>query len=54
MTKQMHFYRMKTYYITINQVFEVIIQYICLSFLTDKVLKGFEKGLLNGMTLIDL
>ena len=54
MTKQMHFYRINTYYITTNQVFEVIIRHICLSFLTDKVLKGFEKGLLNAMILIDL
>ena len=54
MTKQMQFYRIKTYYITTNQVFEVIIRHICLSFLTDKVLKGFEKGLLNGMILMDL
>ena len=41
MTKQMHFYRIKTYYITTNQVSGVIIRHICLSFLTDKVLKGF-------------
>ena len=27
---------------------------LCLSFLTDKVLKGFDEGLLNGMMLIDL
>ena len=50
----MPFYRMKIYYITINQVFEVIIQQICFSFLTDKILKGFDKGLLTGMILIDL
>ena len=54
MTKQMPFYRMNIYYITINQVFEVIIQQICLSFLADKVLKGFDEGLLTGMILIDL
>ena len=54
MTKQMHFYRMKTYYITINQVFEVIIRHIYWSFLADNVLKGTEKGLLNGMILINL
>ena len=27
---------------------------LCLSFLTDKILKGFEEGLLTGMILIDL
>ena len=27
---------------------------LCLSFLTDKVLKGFDEDLLTGMTLIDL
>ena len=27
---------------------------LCLSFLTDKILKGFDKGLLTGMILIDL
>ena len=27
---------------------------LCLSFLTDKILKGFDKGLLNGVVLIDL
>ena len=54
MTEQISFYRMNTYYITISQDLEVTIQKICLSFLTDKVLKGFDKGLLTGMILIDL
>ena len=27
---------------------------LCLSFLTDKVLKGFDEGFLTGMMLIDL
>ena len=27
---------------------------LCLSFLTDKILKGFDEGLLTGMILIDL
>ena len=27
---------------------------LCLSYLTDKILKGFDKGLLTGMILIDL
>ena len=27
---------------------------LCLSFLTHKILKGFDEGLLNGMILIDL
>ena len=27
---------------------------LCLSFLTDKVLKGFDDGLLTGMILIDM
>ena len=54
MTKQMPFYQMKIYYITINQVFEVIIQQICLSFLTNKVLKGLDEGLLTGLILIEV
>ena len=49
MTKQMPLYRKKIYYITINQVFQVIIQQICLYFLTDKILKGFDKGLLTDL-----
>ena len=42
MTKQMPFYRIKPYYVTINQVFEVIIQqiYFCLSYQIK-----FQKGL---------
>ena len=39
---------------TINQVFEVIIQEICLYLLADNILKGFGKSLLTAMTLIDL
>ena len=33
MTKQKPFFRMKIYYVTVDQVFEVIIQqiYVCLS-----------------------
>ena len=54
MTKQMPFYPIKVYYITINQVLEVIIQQIFLPFLTDKILKGFDESLLTGMMLIDL
>ena len=45
---------MQTYHMTINQVFEVIIQEICLYLLADNILKGFGKGLLTAMTLIDL
>ena len=45
---------MKMYYITINQVFEVMNQQICLYLLKDKVLKGFDEGLLTGIILIDL
>ena len=49
----MLFYRMKTYDITINQVFKVITQQICLclSFLSDENSKGFDKGLLTGIIL---
>ena len=54
MTKQMSFYRIKIYYRTINQVFEEINKSMCLSFLTNKVLKVFDNGLLTGMILIDL
>ena len=50
----MPFYPMKVYYITINQVFEVIIQQIFLPFLTNKILEGFDESLLTGMMLIDL
>ena len=28
--------------------------YLCLTHLTDKILKGFDENLLTGMTLIDL
>ena len=28
--------------------------HLCLSFFTDKILKGFDDGLLTGMILIDL
>ena len=53
MTKQMPFYRVKKYNHqsafrgnhSIN---------LCLFFLTCKVLKGFDEGLLTGMILIDL
>ena len=52
----MPFYQMKIYHITnyqsgfrgnhsTNR---------CLFFLTDKILKGFDEGLLTGMILIDL
>ena len=50
----MPFYQMKLYYITINQVFKAIIQQIFVSFLTDKVLKGFDEGLLTEIVLIDI
>ena len=50
----MPFYRIKIYYRTIDQVFEEINKSMCLYFLTDKVLKVFDNGLLTGMILIDL
>ena len=53
MSSQMPFYWMKIYYITTNHVFEVIFNK-SMSFVTDKVLKGFDEGLLTRMILIDL
>ena len=41
-------------YISINQVLDQIILQIHVSFLSNKVLTGFEKGMLTGMILIDL
>ena len=48
MTKQMTFFRIKI------SGFEVIIQQICLSFLTDNILKWLDEVLLTGILLIDL
>ena len=42
---------MKIYYTTTNPALEKIIQQIFLSYLTDKNLKGFDKGLFTGMIL---
>ena len=53
MTKQMPFYRVKRY----NHQSGFRGNHstnLCLSFLTDKILKGFDEGLLTGMILIDL
>ena len=53
MTKQMPFYRVKRY----NHQSGFRGNHstnLCLSFLTYKVLKGFDEGLLTGMILIDL
>ena len=50
----MLFFLMKIYYTTTNPALEKIIQQIFLSYITDKKLKGFDKGLLTGMILIDL
>ena len=53
MTKQMPFYRVKKY----NHQSGFRGNHstnLCLSFLTDKILKGFDEGLLTGMILIDL
>ena len=46
----MNFSQATKYYITINPDSGLITQ----SFLTDKILKGFDEGLLTGMILIDL
>ena len=46
--------QMKTDYLTINQVFEVIIQQIYVCFSQQIVLKGFYEGLLTEMILIIL
>ena len=55
MTKQMLFFQMKMYYTTTNLALEQIIQQIFVNpFLKDKILKGFDKGLLTGMILINL
>ena len=39
---------------TMNPVLGKTTQQICLSFLNDKILKGFDDGLVTGMILIDL
>ena len=44
---------MKIYYVASSQVLGVIIQQIYVSFLTDKVLKGFDNGLLTVMNYLD-
>ena len=53
MTKQMLFYRMKIYNCESGFRGNHSTN-LCLSFLTDKILKGFDEGLLTGMILIDL
>ena len=53
MTNQMPFYWMKIYNYQSGFRGNHSTN-LCLSFLTDKVLKGFDKGLLTGMILIDL
>ena len=51
----MPFYRIKTYHNNYQSGFQGNHSTnLCLSFLTDKVLKGFDDGLLTGMILIDL
>ena len=54
MAKQIPFYQMKIYYNYQSGFQGNHSRNLCLSFLTDKVLKGFNKGLLTGMILIDL
>ena len=53
MTNQMPFYWMKIYNYQSGFRGNHSTN-LCLSFLTDKILKGFDKGLLTGMILIDL
>ena len=51
----MPFSALKIYYKIINLVFAKIIPLISVShFLNDKILKGFDQGLITGMILIDL
>ena len=51
----MPFSALKIYYTIINLVFAKIIPLISVShFLNDKILKGFDQGLITGMILIDL
>ena len=54
MTKQMHSLKEIIYHIITELDSELIIQLTCFSFLTDKILKGFDEGLLTGTILIDL
>ena len=54
MTKKMPFYRVKIYYNYKSGFRGNHSTNLCLSFLTDKVLKGFDEGLSTGMILIDL
>ena len=51
----MPFYRIKTYHNNYQSSFQGNHSTnLCLSFLTDKVLRRLDKGLLTGMILIDL
>ena len=56
MSKLWSFLASTTFYIYFNQDFEKIIlaTFVCLIYLTDKISKGFDFGLLTGMILIDL
>ena len=53
MTIQMHAFQLKIYCPITNEDLEPIIQQIFLSYLIDNILKGFHKGLLTGMILIN-
>ena len=53
MTKQMPFYWMNLYYITIEAIMRQSFNK-SMFVLADEVLKGFDNGLLNRMILIDL
>ena len=52
MTKLWTFYQIRTSYTNINEVFENFTQ--TLSYLYDKIMKGFDSGLLTGMVFIGL
>ena len=53
MNKQVAFNLTMKFYTTINQDFESHSTDSYLTFLHDKILKGFDKCLMNGVILID-
>ena len=49
----MNFSHTTKHYVTISLDSELTTQLMCLSFLTDQILEGFDEGVLTGMILID-
>ena len=54
MVKLSHFLMTTTFFMLFNLALEKNSTESCLSFLTDKISKGFDSGLYKGLILIDL